>query len=656
MAIWSAALRADDYTAEELSKLSIDQLTDLEVTSPSKKTENIADVASAIYVLTEEDIRRSGATSIPEVLRLVPGLDVARIDNSQYAISARGFNALFGDKLLVLMDGRTIYTPLFGGVFWNEHDTVLEDIDRIEVIRGPGATLYGANATNGVINIITKSASKTQGVLVSGGGGNQERDFGEARYGGESGDVSYRAYAKYFYRDTNHLEGDSAAHDAWEGARTGFRTDTQVSDDDLITVQGDFYYGESGWDLSVPVFGPPYRATQIENRYINGNNVLGRWTRTFSDSSNLQFQFYYDRIQRDDELLVQHRDTLDFDFQHRFSPLARNDLIYGLGYRFYQDGMRNSDIVAVEPTSRDMDLFTGFVQDEVTLITDRLRLIVGSKFEHNDLSGWEVMPNARMIYTPDERNSIWTAVSHAERSPARFNHDGKIVLSAFPLPDGSTGISSLYGDHPYRSEKLLAYELGYRSQLLHSLSVDIAGFYNDYTDLESAEPLTPPRSVELGGVPLTEFPLEVENRLDGKTIGGELTFELRPIERWRLVASYSYIDIDLRHVKGSQDIIFMGGEHQSPEHQYLVRSLLNLPYNFEFDATWRKISSILTFDVGGYSELDLRLGWHASKKLEFSLVGQNLLSPSHLEFSSNLVDTARTKIERGVLGKVTYRY
>lgn len=640
----------------EYSRLSLRELVEMEVTSPSKKREKVSDVASAVFVLTEQDIRRSGANTVPELLRLVPGMNVAAVDKSQWAVSARGFNGLFSDKLLVLIDGRTVYTPLFGGVFWNEHDIMLEDVKQIEVIRGPGATIWGANAVNGVINIITKSAEETQGTLVSAGGGTEERAQAAMRYGGRSGEVNYRGYVKAFSRDDSKLDAGGRAHDEWQGAKAGFRTDTLLGESDNLTVQGDVFYGESGWDLNLPDL-TSYVSMPDVTRYYNGTNLLSRWTRTFSEQSDLSVQLYYDHIGRNDQVLEQRRDTVDFEAQHRFSPVDGHDLVYGVGSRIYWDDIQDADYfnVSVSPSNKTVNLYTGFIQDEITLVEDTLRLIAGAKVEHNEFSDWEFMPSLRLIATPNERHSVWAAVSRAVRSPTRFNNDGRLVLQAFPGDMGLTNIVTLSGDENYDAEDLVAYEAGYRGRLADELSIDAALFYNMYDNLESTEPAGAPFVGGSSTMPFVEIPLIVDNKLEGDTYGGEITLDYRPTEDLRFVAWYALVAIDLRRTAGSLDEIYIGGENQTPRHQAHLRTSIDLPRNLELDLMLRYVDQISTFNVDDYVELDARLGWHATKDLELAVVGQNLLDNGHVEFASNLVDTELTQVQRGVFAKVNWK-
>lgn len=644
---------------ENLSQLSIEELTNLEVTSPSRRAEKFSDVSAALFVLTNDDIRRSGATSVAEVLRLVPGLNVMRIDGSQWAVSSRGLSEVYESKLLVLVDGRSVYTPLFAGVFWNELDLFLEDIERIEVIRGPGATLYGSNAVNGVINIITKHAKDTQGGYASVGGGSHERNFGEFRYGDSVGKTDYRAYAKYYYRNEDHLAGNGDAHDEWESVRTGFRSDTKLDNDNTFTVEGDAYYGESGWDIlrNTPDQG---HIPQQEVRYINGVDLVGRWNSKFSPTSDLSLQLYYDRIERDEVVILQERDTFDIDFQHRFELIENHNLLYGAEYRIYSDDIDGTATASVTPTSRTLNLLTGFVQDEITLIPEQLRLTVGTKVEYNDLSAVDVMPNVRLSYTPDTINTIWGAVSRAVRTPARFNNDGRLLVDVRQgLNKDPNQVVTLNGYNGFDSEKLLAYETGYRTKIGKQLSFDLAAFYFDYNDLISAEPAGSPfinSNDPFSSRPYVEVPYRVENKLKGYSTGGEVAIDWRPLKQWRLVPTYQYVYIDLKKKAGSQDIIYLAQEGQTPRNQAMLRSLLDLPYRTKFDATLRYVDPIPTFNIKTYFELDLRAAWNPFPDWELAVIGQNLLHNRHAEFASNLTDSQLTEIERSVYGKVTYRF
>jgi iron complex outermembrane receptor protein len=645
--------RSDDLQMSDLVNKSLEELSQVRITIASKKPEPASNTAAATFVITQEDIRRSGYTTIPEILRMVPGVNVLRIDNSQWAVSIRGFSAVFADKLLVLIDGRTIYTPLFGGVFWNEQDTMIEDIERIEVIRGPGAALWGANATNGVINIVTKRAENTKGMLAAGNLGTEERAGGAVRLGKSDGDLNYRVYAKTFYRDGNDLVDAGSGHDDWSESRAGFRTDTELSERSTLTVQGDGYYGESGWDSVQPSLSSFVEEEEIV-RYHDGANLLGRYTRSIDEATLLQVQSYYDHVDRNDRLLLQSRDTFDVDSQLQFSPLTGHDLIAGIGYRIWQDRMDGSFEVSVSPGERTDQQFAGFLQDEIGLIDRRWRAIAGAKLEHHEYSGFAFQPSARTIYDFEDGQTVWMAVSRAARTPARFNQDGKLTLSAFPIAQQTAAVT-LSGSRDFDSEILTAYEAGGRSRLSRSLAVDLAFFYNDYDSLESAEPFGLPFPAQDDGAGYIEVPLHVENRLVGHSIGGEFSGIWQVLPAWRIMTGYSYLDLSLTPEMESHDTIFTGQEGQTPKNQFFVRSTSNLSPSLEFNGDLRFMSSAPTFDVDKYAEVNLNLIWHATPKIEVALVGQNLIHPDHVEFASNLVDTHRTAIERGAYLKVTLR-
>lgn len=640
----------------ELSELSIEQLIDLKVTSVSKKEQSLGEAAAAISVITQEDIHRSGATSVAELLRMVPGVDVGRINSNTWKISARGFGAIFSNKLLVLVDGRSVYTPLFAGVFWDEVDLLLEDIDRIEVIRGPGATLWGSNAVNGVINIITKSASDSQGGLVTAGGGTEEQLLNSARYGGKIGDeTSYRVHAKYFNRDGSEVSLDkSDSNDRWQGARGGFRVDSNLSSNDSVTLQSDAFYGQQGVSILAPTLSAPFFDPHRGDRFSNGANVIGRWTHAFSDTSDTQLQLYYDRVERDDIILEHHRDTFDLDLQHRFSPFEQHDLLYGVEYRHYRDDITNSFTVGFNPTNRDFDLVTLFIQDEITLIPERLKAIIGTKVEHNDFTGSEYQPNARLVWTVNERNTIWSAVSRAVRLPSRSSDDLALNLLAQPGPEGLPVLATLFGDDDVRSDNLLAYEIGYRSQLTRKLTLDLATFFNDYTNLESFEPGQP--FFNPIPAPHVVAPLFYDNQIDAQTYGAELALEWRPLDYLKLAGYYSVIAIDLKPDPTSLDALSLGQEGQTAKNQFMLRSLLDLPHNMEFDSMLRYVENLPDFNIDSYFELELRLAWRPAKKLEIAVIGQNLLDSSHEEAIANFVAFERTAVERGVYGKITWQF
>ena len=606
-----------------LKKLSLDELQAIEVTSVSKRPEKLSETASAIQVITADDIRRSGASSLPEALRLASNLQVAQVDSRQWAISARGFNNTSANKLLVLIDGRAVYTPLYAGVFWDVQDTLLEDIDRIEVISGPGATLWGANAVNGVINIITKTANDSQGLLVMGGGGSELQGVGGMRYGGTLGaHAQFRAYGKYFNRDSGAQPDGHQATNAWNMGQEGFRLDWDASRANRLSVQGDVYDG---------------RIAQLGTNHIaaSGGNVLARWSHTFSKDSDLSLQMYYDRTHRDvPASFAEILDTYDAEFQHRFHPTGRHDVVWGLGYRVGNDDVSNSAALAFLPPQVTRRWFNGFVQDEVPMWSDRLRLTFGTKIEHNDYTGVELEPGSRLAWTLPRRQLLWGAVSRAVRTPSRIDRE-------FFAPGKAPFL--LIGGPNFVSETLVAYEVGYRSQPHERLSLTVATFYNNYDHIRSVEQVNPP----------APLPIVLANGQAGTSYGAELTADYRVTDWWRLQSGYTGLHLDLRPKPGSTDKTFGSGESQTPKHQEFLRQSLDLPAHIQVDVGLRYVGQIVKQTVPAYGELEARLAWQARPALECSLVGQNLLHARHAEFGA---PAARKEAERGVYGKLVWRY
>ena len=656
--------------ADDLADLSLEELMSIEVYSVAKKSQKIADSAAAVYVLTQEDIRRSGVTTIPEALRFVPGVEVAHIDSNKWAITIRGFNERFSNKLLVLIDGRTVYTPFFAGVYWDVQDLVLEDVDRIEVIRGPGGTLWGANAVNGVINIITKRAADTQGALLSGGAGTEEEGFATARYGGKLGENAYaRVYAKYFQRDDfkatlPRASGDDG-DDEWHATRGGFRIDWTPSEVDELTLQGDTYEGESGQFFSVSAPPPTFAIAGASHTDLSGGNVLGRWTRKLGDESNFQLQAYYDLTQRAASATTnERRNVADIEFQHRFQIARRNDLVWGLGYRATWDHIDGTYAISLQPEHRTDHLVSAFVQDEITLLDDALHVTLGTKLEYNDYSGFEVQPSARALWKPAERHVVWGAISRAVRTPSRAEED--IRINRTTIPAGAPGtpcensplpcVIAFVGDSGFEAEDLTAFEVGYRTQLMDNLSVDVTSYYNIYDSLRTTTPSTP--VVEATPFQMLTIPIVVGNGLDATTWGFEVAADWHPLERWKLRAGYTFLEMDLDFDSDAQDDVSSSfADGSSPQNQVFARSLIDLPYHLELDANVKWVDELKSLDVGSYTQLDLRLGWRPTEMLEFSLVGQNLLEDSNSQFRSSIfVNDEPTKVQRGVYGKITLRF
>ena len=598
------------------------------VSSVSRQESTVGRSPAAVYVVTAERIRRSGAQTIAEALRMVPGLNVAKRDSNKWAISARGFNERYAKKLLVQIDGRTVYTPVFAGTYWDVQDVVLADIERIEVIRGPGATVWGANAVNGVINIITKSAKETCGVYAKAGGGSEESGFSTVRVGGCRGDVAWRAYGKWFERDGAVAIG-GPAQDDWRQKRGGFRTDWTPSTCDTLTLQGDAYAGTSG----ATFFG----YTRDDNE-VQGHNLLGRWTRVIDDDTDYSLQLYYDSNDRDGTALSQHVETFDVDFQYRFPLGPNNNVIWGLGYRRVDDMLETMPppFVLFTPPSAVKHLYSGFIQDEVTLREDSLYLTLGTKLEKNDFSGFEIQPSIRLLWLPSERTAAWGAISRAVRTPARHCRDA-----------WTTSFVQTFGPSPgFGSEELIAYELGYRAQSAERFSWDLALFYNVYEDLQSWQQTGfgfPPHFVQ-------------SNNMAGHAYGAECSGKYQATESWNLTAWYSLVQIQAQQAPTLAPTVARL-EGSSPHNQVFLMSSWDLSYDLEFDLITRYVDELPAQSVPSYISLDLRLGWHPTDHTEMAIVGQNLLDSRHLEFGNQGGEpTPLVEVQRGLYGMVTWRH
>ena len=618
-----AAQQPDSVSPGRLKQLSLEQLMNIEVTSVSRRAETLAQAASAIQVITAEDIRRSGSRSVPEALRLAPNLEVAQIDSRTWAISARGFNGTTANKLLVLIDGRTVYTPLFSGVFWDVQNVPMWEIDRIEVISGPGATLWGANAVNGVINIITKHAGDTQGFYGAAGAGTELRGFGGVRWGGRAGEaLPYRVHVRGFSRDASVLPDGSDARNEWYLGQAGFRADWDPSPAQYVSVQGEYYDGRA----SLPA------ADDLE---LRGGNLMINWRRAFSRTSAATLQVYWDRTYRlQPGTFAERLDTYDVDFQQELTLGRHHALVWGFGYRLINDWVENSPALAFLPPHVTRDWVTGFVQDEVTLIPERLTVAVGTKIEHNDYTGVEVQPSIRASLRTQRNGTFWTGLSHAVRTPSRIDREFFVPGQPPYIVAGGAG---------FESEKLIAYELGWRFQPEARLLLSLATYYNWYDDLRSVERVNPPQS----------FPVVIANGWRGTSYGAELAADFRVTEHWNLKAGYVEFRLDLEQQPGSNDTTGARSEAADPERQALLRSSWDLPRNLTLDAMARYVGRVAATDVPAYAELDVRLGWQPLPNLQLSVRGQNLLHDQHPEFGAPL---SRLEIERGVFGEVVWQF
>ena len=671
---------------EDLFDLSLEELISMEipdVTSVSRKKQRLMDSAAAIYVITNDDLRRTGVTSIPEALRMVPGMQVAKLNANTWSISTRGFNYIFANKLLVLIDGRTVYSPLFSGVNWDVQDTMMEDIDRIEVIRGPGAALWGANAVNGVINIITKKAADSQGNLLSAGGGTEEKAFGAFRHGGEFGETGfYRVYVKAFERDGQvNAEGKDTADD-WKMRRAGFKSEWKTTSDSEMTVQGDIYEGTTRpplrmFDQSQPL--PP----QMTNSFIveglsrdqRGGNLSAYWKRTLSETHDYSFSAIYDNYQNFDYRIAEKRDTVDFEFQHYKQLGGKHDLVWGLGYRTTWYEVKNTPYMHLleGKDSKQTELFSAFIQDDITL-NDQWTFTLSSRFEHNSFTGYEVQPNARLTWRPAENRTFWAALSRAVKTPSisetALQTDGITIAEE----DTRTFLLPIRGNPKLESEKLTALEVGYREQFGNSFRIDVTAFYNQYEDIiayvdinncpngSSTSPFYSIQNLCSNtdlNVGFFEIPTTLINGLDVKTYGLEVIADWQAKDWWKLQFTYSWLQTEalpnqanISFLKGNETIV----EELSARHTANIRSTMNLPNQWYFDFWVRYMDELKDARIGANTSVDIRLAKKYGDNLEFSLVGQNLFRNHHREFYEPLSGMAPTETQESWYAQIRWQF
>ena len=605
---------ATPVTVAMFADMSLEELAEIEITSVSKRGERLQDAPAAIFVITHTDIRRSGASSLPEALRLAPNLDVARVSANSYAISARGFNNAIGNKLLVLIDGRTVYTPLFSGVNWDAQHVMLEDVERIEVISGPGATLWGANAVNGVINVITKRAGETQGGLLAVGKSNQGAD-GAMRYGGKIGDGHYRIYGTGFNQDNSETANGTALRDGWRNRQAGFRTDWGTPLDG-ITVQGDAYDArKDGTSLGTPT--------------LSGANLLARLNRQLDATSQLSIQAYYDQTKRDDPASFRDQvDTVDLEVQHSFELNTTHKILWGGGTRYaWSDTQTHRNDLPIlqflqeyRPASRSLQWHNLFVQDEISL-SPELKLTVGLKAESNTYTGVEFLPGVRLAWKPDDKKLIWSSLSRAVRAPSRIDRD---FFLSFYLPGGAPGPAGdfvfplINGGPNVRSEIADVFELGYRAQPSDRLSYSVTAYYSEYDHLRSGQPP----------------PAVVQNMMEGTTYGVESWGTYQLTEDWRLSAGMKTFRARFRLKPGSLDPDGATDAGNDADLTWMLRSTLNLSSKHDFDVMVRRVAALPSPAVPAYTAVDMRLAWRITSDVELSLIAQNLLDSAHPEFGA----------------------
>lgn len=655
--ITAGSVFATEYDTEQFMEMDLAQLMEITITSVSKKPQSLSDAAAAVYVISQEDIRRSGVTSIPEALRMAPGIQAVQISASKWSVSSRGFAGYTSNKLLVLIDGRSVYTPAYSGTFWDMQHTMLEDIDRIEVIRGPGGTLWGANAVNGVINIITKSAKDTEGTLVKVGTGNENKLMAGARYGQKINEnVSGRFYVSGNNRDSNVLEGgNDDAYDGWGDAEAGFRFDGAIGDQDEWSVHGDLYKTD-GDQIVYPLWtaDSAYPISDYSSNSSSGGNLVGNWLYTLDNSDRFSIKAYYDYNDREESYYEQTFNTFDIEAQYETSIGDRNSLTAGVGYRNIDGEFVSSYSVSIPDQTNE--LYSAFVQDEIKLVDDLLWLTVGTKYEHNDFTGNEWQPSARLLWKPKDDHSLWASVARAVRTPSMIEDSGSITLATIantmtdPPPEFLN--MRLQGNEDYISEELVAYETGYRWQALDTLFIDLSAYYNDYDDLYGTEALDP-------------LTMQFDNKYEGYGYGAELALNWQATQKTSFALTYAYQELNLelkdKAIVAVRSNVYDDG---TAEHSVGLRSSTDMTEEWQVNWWFRyigEIEGVNTTDpmqpitVPAYADLDVNIIWKPSKNLEVMLAVSHLLEDERIQYVSELI-TPVTEIERSVYGKITWKF
>jgi len=619
-AVWAQATAPPGPQIADLTTLSLDELMDLEVTTVSRKPERLWSAPSGIDVVTGEDIRRAGAQNLPDALRLASGVHVGQPSARSWAISIRGMNVLAANKISTLMDGRSLFTPFFSGVLWDVQDTLLEDIDRIEVVRGPVGALWGAFAVNGFIQILTKPAEDTQGWLLSVARGTEDPGRFALRYGGKLGkDTFFRAYAKYYQTDWTYGKDGEHAQPATDFLQSGFRVDGRPSPDTTVTWQGDYYTNQN-----LPL--------DREQTQVSGANLLGRWRRALPGDRELQLEGYFDHTYFRIPLNFEEtRNTGSASVKYRFTA-GRHGLLLGADALVSADTVGNIGVAMMEPADRTIHTVGVYVQDTIQIAT-RAALVLGLKGEHSAFSGYELAPTIRVAWTPNPRTTAWAAVSRAVRTPVRIDED---LVFRF------NGLTFFEANDDFKTETALAYELGVRHRPVSALTVDVSAFAYRYDNLRSTEPA--------GTLPI---PLTFKNGLNARSYGVEATLMYQPLKRLSFKASYRLLDLEFSKDPGSVDTTKGSAEGNDPKHVGILGAHLNLPGNLELDAFLRHASALPAPALPGYTTLDARVGWRLAKGLEISLLGRNLLDPQHPEFVTN--NSLNEEVHRSATLKLTWR-
>lgn len=634
---FSAVAASDNEPS--LFDLPLEQAMQLKVISASRTTDqSLMEAPAALTVITQEDMRRTGFTSLPEQLRMAPGLHVAQIDGNKWAIASRVSNERYCRTLLVQQDGRTLYSPIFSGVYWEGQEPMLEDLDRIEVVRGPGGSLWGANAVNGIINIISKSADETQGWLMTGTTGNVDNGLGAVRYGGQAGENTfYRVYAKHDEREGTNTYGAPYTDDTGF-SQGGFRLDWKDRKDQSLILQGDLYHGR---------FSDSYRGADLHSgtnpvsfidREGDGWNLLGRWNKGVSAAADIQVVAYYDYSQQhifDPVHIFSATKTFDLDCQQTVRHGQGHEIVWGLSARSMQSTIRNNNKIAYHPHSRSLQTYSGFAQETFSLVPDRLKLILGTKLEHNEFTGFELQPNARLAWTISPRQTAWAAVSRAVRVPSLINEDADFIITVL----ARNMAVRLQGNHDMDAERVVAYEAGYRAMPFESLFFDLAVFFNRYNDLKTELPTASRQPT-----------LKYGNEQEGYTQGFEAALDFRPTDTWRIAASYTWQSMHLHDGDTSR-------AKSTPAHQFQIRSYYDITSWLELNSALYFYDRVQQYAIKSFFRFDTGVTLKPLKNIDISLWGQNLLDPSHKEYAPDIYTAAGGgEVKRSFYCKITWKY
>ncbi len=650
-----AASADSSQPKDAILTMSIEDLMDVEVFSVSKRKQQIGTIASAVSVIDENEIRQSGARSLPEILRLIPGVQVSQINATNWAVSIRGSNGQFSNKLQVLIDGQSVYSFGFSGVFWNDIDIPIEQIKRVEVLKGPGGAIWGANAVNGVINVITKNSAETQGTHLTLGGGNYKESLAMARHGFElSENNTGRIYVKQERQAPSRTENNEHGYDGATDIATGVRFDLKPTDEDTILLKADVFNSVGTLEtVGATGFIPTTVKREINTTIVR---MFGKWDHALSNTSEFSGQLDVSREDREYSITSLVTDTLNLGLQYNLHFGDSQELTIGTDYRHVHDDAADGTFLRFDPNQRNHDIMGLYVQHQIDLIPDSLTFTSGLRLDRNDFTGWEYQPNLRLIGRPSESHSVWGSYSRATRTPSRVENDMRFVNGLVPIETlKSNALLEIQGSTSTQSENLTAYELGYRFVPRKNISVDLASYYFQYDDLTTIAIQGDPTVDISSGEPRIIIPLGASNAATGSAYGGEVSLRYNPTDWWRASLGYSYIETESSYDQSTQDI-FLNPNSFTPKHAVIFRTGVTVLRDIELDSTLRYVGSTQDNLVDPYFQLDVRIGVPLAPNVLFAIVGQNLISDKHREFSSISPNPVQVDIPRGVYGKITWTF